>query len=138
MEHHRLFTPPADMDNPCGLLHADAIASGFRRGREAPMSVTAFAGRIVTTLGLLAGPAIVSGADASPRLVQPAPNPHIACTCRANGRSYALGERVCLSTAGGYRLAQCRMQQNVTSWAIGPDPCVVSAGPASVNGGPTC
>jgi len=92
------------------------------------MSVTAFAGRFSIVLGLLAGAAAApTGAEASPRLVQPAPNPHIACTCRANGRSYALGERVCLNTAGGYRLAQCRMQQNVTSWAIGSDDCVVSA-----------
>jgi hypothetical protein len=126
------------MDSPSGLRHAETIASGLRRGREVPMSVTAFAGRSVIALGLLVGAAVPGGADASPLLVRPAPNPHIACTCRANGRSYALGERICLSTAAGYRLAQCRMQQNVTSWAVGPDPCVVSAGPAPVPGGPTC
>jgi hypothetical protein len=126
------------MDSPHGLRHDHAIALGFRRGREVSMSVTAFAGRIVIALGLLAGEAAVSGVDASPRLVQPAQNPHIACTCRANGRSYALGERVCLSTASGYRVAECRMQQNVTSWAIGPDDCAVSAGPALTMGGPIC
>jgi hypothetical protein len=50
-------------------------------------------------------------------------DPHINCTCRANGRSYAVGERVCLSTPTGRRVAECRMQQNVTSWTLGPDDC---------------
>ncbi len=69
---------------------------------------------------------------ASPAVAaEPAPaqatNPHINCTCRANGRSYALGERVCLSTPSGRRLAECRMQENVTSWRLGPEGCAETA-----------
>ena len=81
----------------------------------------------------LAGPILgmVLAYAAPPALAEPANaqalNPHINCTCRANGRSYALGERVCLVTPSGKRVAECRMQQNVTSWAIGSDDCVVSA-----------
>lgn len=52
---------------------------------------------------------------------------HINCTCRANGRSYGLGERVCLATPNGARMAECRMSQNVTSWVVqGEEGCVVS------------
>ena len=51
----------------------------------------------------------------------------IECRCRANGQNFALGERTCLLTADGYRLAQCRMVQNVTSWRVEPDSCVMSA-----------
>ena len=51
----------------------------------------------------------------------------IECTCRANGRSYALGERACLNTPCGPRMAECRMSQNVTSWVVqGEEGCVVS------------
>jgi hypothetical protein len=56
-----------------------------------------------------------------------APAPGIACTCRANGRSYTLGQRVCLATPEGFRLAECRMVQNVTSWSFTAEPCVTSA-----------
>jgi hypothetical protein len=52
--------------------------------------------------------------------------PYIDCRCRANGRSYALGERACVYTPGGPRIAECRMVQNVTSWAVQGDGCVVS------------
>ena len=55
------------------------------------------------------------------------PHPGIECTCRANGRSYPMGERVCLQTPAGYRVAECRMAQNVTSWVFGPEDCAVSA-----------
>lgn len=48
------------------------------------------------------------------------------CTCRAGGRDYKLGERVCLSG----RAAVCGMDQNVSSWISVNEPCVVSARPA--------
>lgn len=69
---------------------------------------------------------VTPAARAEPAAAQAA-NPHINCTCRANGRSYALGERVCLAAAAGRRVAECRMQQNVTSWIVGPDDCAESA-----------
>ena len=52
--------------------------------------------------------------------------PYIDCKCRANGRSYALGERACVYTPGGPQIAECRMVQNVTSWAVQGEGCVVS------------
>ena len=56
------------------------------------------------------------------------PGHGIQCRCRANGRSYELGEKVCLKTPDGYRIAECRMSQNVTSWALAKDDCMVNAG----------
>lgn len=53
--------------------------------------------------------------------------PRIECHCRANGRDYALGARVCLRAPTGYRLAECRMQQNVTSWEFGQEDCAPTA-----------
>jgi hypothetical protein len=82
--------------------------------------------------------ALADPATAAPRAA--AANPHVNCTCRANGRSYALGERVCLSSASGRRVAECRMQENVTSWILGPEGCAESASarrPAAPAGGPT-
>ena len=51
----------------------------------------------------------------------------IECHCRANGRAYELGDRVCLPTPSGQRVAECRMVQNVTSWSFGGEDCSVSA-----------
>jgi hypothetical protein len=47
----------------------------------------------------------------------------IDCYCRAQGRMFALGEKVCLKTAEGPRLAQCGMEINVMSWSITEAPC---------------
>ena len=55
---------------------------------------------------------------ASPALAAEATRP-IDCRCRANGQNFSLGERTCLLTPDGYRLAKCRMVQNVTSMAGG-------------------
>lgn len=53
--------------------------------------------------------------------------PYIDCKCRANGHTYALGERACVYTPGGPRIAECSMVQNVTSWTVRPgEGCVVS------------
>ncbi len=57
----------------------------------------------------------------------PAPDPHANCMCRANGQRYHVGERVCLNTAAGLRMAECRMAQNVTSWAVQGEACNLSA-----------
>jgi hypothetical protein len=55
--------------------------------------------------------------------------PERDCTCRANGRSYRMGERVCLRTPdGALRTAECRMVQNVTSWAFSQEACDVVSG----------
>lgn len=49
------------------------------------------------------------------------------CTCRAQGRDFHHGDRVCLAGPGGPRLATCGMSQNVASWIRSDDPCTVSA-----------
>jgi hypothetical protein len=36
---------------------------------------------------------------------------------------FAPGEKVCLKTAEGARLAQCRMEINVMSWSVTETPC---------------
>jgi hypothetical protein len=73
---------------------------------------------------VLLGPALVStgsrAEDALPiRTVQALP-PHdpSQCYCRAQGRMFALGQSVCLRTAEGPRIAECRMVTNVTSWGV--------------------
>lgn len=67
------------------------------------------------------------------------PVPGIDCKCRANGTYYRTGERACIGTADGPRTAECRMVQNVTSWAVTGEGCVVararSAGGADAAGG---
>jgi hypothetical protein len=43
--------------------------------------------------------------------------------CRAQGRLFELGEKICLRTADGPRMAECRMVTNVTSWGMTERPC---------------
>jgi hypothetical protein len=74
---------------------------------------------------------VVSAGAAQPEAVLAHPAPGIECRCRANGRTYELGARICLRTPSGYRVAECRMQQNVSSWTIGSEDCSVSAARAS-------
>jgi hypothetical protein len=51
------------------------------------------------------------------------------CTCRAQGREFQLGERACLTTPNGARLATCGMVLNNSSWEFSDTPCTVSAVP---------
>lgn len=48
------------------------------------------------------------------------------CTCRAGGRDYRHGQRVCLNGPDGPRLATCGMSQNVASWIRSEESCTVS------------
>lgn len=48
------------------------------------------------------------------------------CTCRAQGRNFAMGEMTCLRTAQGDRLAVCGMALNNSSWTLSDTPCRVS------------
>jgi hypothetical protein len=82
-----------------------------------------FAVLVAALVGLPALPAPAAGAGQTgvnaPR--------HIDCRCRANGQTYELGAKVCLSTPAGHRLAECRMEQNVTSWRFAQEDCSVTA-----------
>jgi hypothetical protein len=79
---------------------------------------------VVFVLGLMVlAPA---GAHERPALLQRAQAPDhdpLECYCRAQGKMFAPGERVCLKTADGPRLAQCRMEINVMSWSVTETPC---------------
>ncbi|MBS7545813.1 hypothetical protein [Ancylobacter oerskovii] len=55
------------------------------------------------------------------------------CKCRAGGRDYEHGERICLSGTAGPRTAVCGMDQNVASWIFIDEPCAVSARPSSLH-----
>jgi hypothetical protein len=79
--------------------------------------------RIVVFLGLLvAAPAPVLSESMPHQAQSPDHNP-LDCYCRAQGRMFAPGENVCLKTAEGPRIAQCRMEINVMSWSITEKPC---------------
>ena len=49
------------------------------------------------------------------------------CFCRAQGRTFAVGETACLRTGEGPRVAECGMVLNNTSWQFSDTPCVVSS-----------
>lgn len=79
--------------------------------------------RVVVLLGLgLAAPANALDGPVVQRIQAPGHNP-LDCYCRADGRMFAPGEKVCLRTANGPRLAQCGMEINVMSWRITETPC---------------
>lgn len=101
------------------------LAAAFRRLRR------------LLLLGSLTGLAAFAGPPAPARADGPVPG--IDCKCRANGTYYRMGERACIGTADGPRTAECRMVQNVTSWAVTGEGCVVararSTGGAAAAGG---
>jgi hypothetical protein len=74
---------------------------------------------------------LVLGAAAPPALAQTAPSrdevPLPECTCRAAGRSFKMGETICLRTPAGDRIAICEMVINVTSWTPTAKACDVQA-----------
>jgi hypothetical protein len=78
---------------------------------------------VVALLGLLlAAPAGAHEMPMSKSVQAPDHNP-LECYCRAQGRMFAPGEKVCLKTAEGPRLAQCAMETNVMSWSLTEMPC---------------
>ena len=79
---------------------------------------------VVVVLGLMVlAPAAAHERPVAPQAVQaPGHNP-LECYCRAQGKMFAPGEKVCLRTAEGPKLAQCMMEINVMSWSITETPC---------------
>ena len=72
----------------------------------------------LAALAAVAGPPVAVRADG--------PVPGIDCKCRANGTYYRMGERACIGTPDGPRTAECGMVQNVTSWTVTGEGCVVA------------
>lgn len=52
----------------------------------------------------------------------------IPCRCRYAGRTYELGETVCLALPEGRKRARCARVDNVTSWTVISEGCDVSSG----------
>jgi hypothetical protein len=52
----------------------------------------------------------------------------IPCRCRFDGKSYQLGEIVCMSTHVGTVLTRCDIFGNNTSWMPSRQPCVPKVG----------
>ncbi|MBB4039079.1 hypothetical protein GGR34_000714 [Microvirga flocculans] len=78
---------------------------------------------VVVVLGLMVPLSAGAHERPVPQTVQlPDHNP-LDCYCRAGGKRFAPGEKVCLRTAEGPRLAQCRMEINVMSWGVTEVPC---------------
>jgi hypothetical protein len=69
---------------------------------------------------LCAAMVLIATLEARPAMADP------DCTCRAQGRDFALGQSVCLATPRGARIATCAMVLNNTSWQLTETPCVVS------------
>jgi hypothetical protein len=76
---------------------------------------------VLLTVGLAAPAAALDEPRFHPAQM-PGHNP-LDCYCRAEGRMFAPGEKVCLRTANGPRLAQCGMEINVMSWSVTEVPC---------------
>ncbi len=73
------------------------------------------------------GFAIAAPRTSTPVQVEPQPvSPLDECTCRANGANYRLGEKICLNTPNGQRVAICELTQNVTNWGLSTRGCDVS------------
>ena len=81
---------------------------------------------LLVALSLVATTSFAASPGAPEARMVAAPN-MIECHCRANGQDYELGARICLRSPAGYRLAECRMQQNVTSWTFGQEDCSPTA-----------
>jgi hypothetical protein len=79
---------------------------------------------VAVAVGVASPAAPAADAQASHHLTQAAQTGHSAdCVCRAQGRTFAVGESACLRTATGPRLAQCGMVLNNTSWQFTERPC---------------
>jgi hypothetical protein len=48
------------------------------------------------------------------------------CTCLARGKTFELGQSICLASPKGPRIATCGMVLNNTSWQFSETPCVIS------------
>ncbi len=79
---------------------------------------------VLVVLGLMLwAPVAAHERPPVPQTAQVPDHNPLECYCRAQGKMFAPGEKVCLRTAEGPKLAQCRMEINVMSWSITDTPC---------------
>jgi hypothetical protein len=78
----------------------------------------------ILAIGIATSPAIIRADEAQElagaQMAQAYPPD---CVCRAQGRTFAVGESVCLRTATGPRVAFCGMVLNNTSWELTERSC---------------
>jgi hypothetical protein len=72
---------------------------------------------------LFSGPTFAHDPGALPRPEPVQVHDPMNCYCRAQGRTFAVGETACLRTGEGPRLAECGMVLNNTSWQFTARPC---------------
>ncbi|MGH6816668.1 MAG: hypothetical protein ACREC6_13295 [Hyphomicrobiaceae bacterium] len=68
-----------------------------------------------------ASPYLPDGRTRSGTTDQPIP-----CRCRAHGTAYQVDDVVCLVTPRGPLKARCARVDNITSWIISDEPCVMA------------
>ena len=97
------------------------MRGGNSEARMRPRSRSAYAVTLVLVFTGWPGLADDKGLAFSARSAEAA---HAAeCVCRAQGRTFAVGESACLRTAAGARVAECGMVLNNTSWQFTARPC---------------
>jgi Flp pilus assembly protein TadG len=90
------------------------------RCRMPPLSIALAAAALAVAAGPSAAhdPAAHRAEPAQYQLHDPA-----NCFCRAQGKTFAVGETACLRTGEGPRVAECGMVLNNTSWQFTARPC---------------
>jgi hypothetical protein len=83
-------------------------------------SRSAFAAALFIALGAAPLSVLAEESQTNVRMVQ---GRQPECVCRAQGRTFAVGESACLRTPTGARVALCGMVQNNTSWHFTEQPC---------------
>ena len=79
-------------------------------------------GTMMALAGGFAVPALSQETRQDPTIQAQLQN-HANCICRAQGRTFAVGENACLQTPAGPRIAECGMVLNNTSWQFTERPC---------------
>jgi hypothetical protein len=82
---------------------------------------TAYAAALAMSVALL--PARAEDARTIPTKDMAQTGHSADCVCRAQGRTFAVGESACLRTAAGARVALCGMVLNNTSWQVTERSC---------------
>ncbi len=78
--------------------------------------------RALLCLSLVLSAPVLAHQPARQAAQSTAHNP-LDCWCLAKGRKFAPGETICLRTAEGGRMAECRMEVNVMSWTVTERSC---------------
>ena len=88
--------------------------------------------RLLAFAAMLAASAFMARSDAALAhdpaampgdVVQAQAHDPMDCYCRAQGKTFAVGETACLRTSEGPRVAECGMVLNNTSWQFTARPC---------------